>query len=78
VNFTKTFEITGKMNQMGMDMFTEGEGESTGAFWFDNDKGLFISEEFTMTQDLTIAITGQTQMTIPSSQTINMKVNLIE
>jgi len=78
VNFSKTFEITGKINQMGMDMFTEGEGESTGTYWFDQEKGIFVAEEFTMTQDLIIAITGQTQMTIPSSQTINMKVMLIE
>lgn len=78
VNYSKIFEITGKINQMGMDMFTEGDGESTGSYWFDHEKGIFVAEEFTMTQDLIIAITGQTQMTIPSSQTINMKVYLIE
>jgi hypothetical protein len=78
VNYRKVFEITGKMKQMGMEMFSEGEGETTGTYWFDAEKGLFIAEEFTLNQDITIAITGQTQMTIPSSQTINMKVFLIE
>jgi hypothetical protein len=78
VNYKKTFEIAGKIRQMGMDMFMEGDGGSSGSFWFDDGKGLFVADESTMTQDITIAITGQTQMTIPSSQTINMKTYLIE
>jgi hypothetical protein len=78
VNYKKTYEITGKIRQMGMDMFMEGNGESTGSYWFDVEKGLFIADESALTQDITVAITGQTQMTIPSSQVIQMKTYLIE
>ena len=78
VNYKKTFEMGGKIRQMGMDMFMEGEGESSGSYWFDGEKGLFVADESTMTQDITLAITGQTQMTIPSSQSVNMKTTLIE
>ena len=78
VNYTKTFELTGKMNQMGMDMFLEGDGESTGTYWFDDALGLLISDESTLRQDITMALTGQAQMTIPSSQVVTMKNTLVE
>jgi hypothetical protein len=78
ISFKGTFELTGKIKQMGMDLFTEGNGETNGSFWVDVEKGVFISEESKTTQDITMAITGQTQMTIPSSQTITTKTILIE
>ena len=78
ISFKGTYESTGKMKQMGMDMYTEGSGETSGTFWVDLDKGIFITEESKTTQDMTMAITGQQQMTIPSTQTITSKTILLE
>lgn len=76
--FTETHEITGKMKQFGMDMFMEGEGETKGIYWFDPEKGLYVAQESETSQDITMAITGQAQMTIPSSQVIKQKAFLVE
>jgi len=78
LTYKKTYEITGKLQQMGMDMFMEGEGDAAGTYWFDVTQGLLIADESTVNQDITMAITGQTQMTIPSSQVIKMSNHLIE
>ena len=78
VTFKTTYEINGKMKQYGMEMFIEGEGNSDGAYWFDEGRGLLAGYEGVINQDVTIAITGQSQMTIPSSQVINQKITLIE
>ncbi len=78
ITYRKASELTGKLNQMGMDMFLEGEGETAGTFWFDNARGILIADESTMDQDVTIAITGQSQMTIPSTQSVKTRTYLIE
>jgi hypothetical protein len=78
LTYKKIYEITGKLQQMGMDMFMEGEGDAAGTYWFDVIQGLLIADESTVNQDITMAITGQTQMTIPSSQVIKMSNHLIE
>lgn len=78
VSYKNVYEIAGKVRQMGMEMFMEGEGEGTGTYWFDPAQGLYVADESVISQDITLAITGQTQMTIPSSQVINVKTKLIE
>jgi len=65
INYTGKTEITGKMKQMGMEFFIEGSGDVTGSFWFDFKSGIIISKETNSDQDLTLATTGQMQMTIP-------------
>ena len=60
--------MTGKMKQMGMDMVMEGSGDITGTVWFDPALGLLIEEQNNTSMEMTLALTGQTQMTIPMSQ----------
>jgi hypothetical protein len=71
-------EIGGKMNQMGMEFFMEGSGETSGTLWFDKETSIIISKESTNDQDMTMALTGQMQMTIPITSTTTSKFTLIE
>ncbi len=71
-------EATGKTMQMGMEMFIEGTGESKGSEWFDPVLGILVAKESVMNQDLTTAITGQMNMSIPSTQVIKTSFKLIK
>jgi hypothetical protein len=78
ITYTAKIEISGKMNQMGMEMFMEGNGDNKGTIWFDPKTGILISEESASTQDMTLAMTGQMSMTIPTTTTTKTIFNLIE
>ena len=78
ITFTGKMEIGGKMTEMGMDFFMEGTGDTSGTLWFDQKSGIIIAKESTNDQDLTMALTGQMQMTIPITQTIISKFTLLE
>lgn len=71
-------ETTGKMMQMGMEMFIEGTGESKGSVWFDPVSGILVAKESVINQDLTYAMTGQMNMSIPSTQVIRTSFKLIK
>jgi hypothetical protein len=71
-------ETTGKMMQMGMEMFIEGTAESNGTAWFDPVLGILVAKESVMNQDLTYAMTGQMNMSIPSTQVIKTSFKLIK
>jgi len=76
--FTSKSEITGKMIQMGMEMFLEGTGSSSGSAWFDLKQGILVARESVGEQDLTIALTGAMQMSIPSTQTMKSAFTLVD
>jgi hypothetical protein len=78
IEYKGTNETTGKMNQMGMDMFIEGTGEPVGTAWFDAELGLVIKTQSVMSTEMTMAMTGQNQMTIPMSQKISMTQTFVE
>jgi len=78
ITYTGKLEIGGKMTQMGMEFFIEGSGEKSGTLWFDQKSGVIIAKDNTSDQDLTMALTGQMQMTIPITQTNISKFTLIE
>jgi hypothetical protein len=69
-------ESTGKMKQMGMDLFLEGSSEMTGGAWIDPKAGLLVARESTTNQEMTYALTGQMKMTIPSTQVIKTSYRL--
>jgi hypothetical protein len=77
-DYKGTSETTGKMNQMGMDMFIEGTGEPSGTAWFDPEMGMVIKSESVMANEMTMAMTGQNQMTIPMTQKITTIQTLVE
>jgi len=78
IDFKGTTETTGKLKQMGMDLILEGNGEISGTVWFDPSAGLMTEVQTTTSMELTMAMTGQAQMTIPMSQKITSKQSLME
>ena len=67
-----------KMKQMNLDMVMEGSGEVSGTVWFDPARGLLIEDQNNTSIDMTMAVTGQTQMTIPMSQKVKTTQKLFE
>jgi hypothetical protein len=78
IAFTSKSETTGKMMQMGMEMFIEGSAETKGAAWIDPKLGILVAKESVTNQELTYALTGQMTMSIPSTQVIKSSYKLIE
>jgi len=78
IGFVSKSETTGKMTQMGMEMFLEGDGETRGAIWLDPVLGIVVAKETTSTQNMTYALTGQMKMSIPSTQIIKSTYSLVE
>jgi hypothetical protein len=62
---------------MGMDVFIEGKGKLRGTIYFDDKAGLVVKEEGQNDTDLTAAITGQQNMTIPMTQSAKVTRTLM-
>ncbi len=60
--------IEGKGSMMGNEVFMEGKGKFLGTIFFDDGMGLVVKEEGQNDTDITAAITGQQNMTIPMTQ----------
>jgi hypothetical protein len=71
--YTGKLEVNTKSTMMGMDVFTEGTGTMTGVFYFDDKAGIFVADEGKTDMEMTAAITGQQNMTIPISSSTKMK-----
>jgi hypothetical protein len=80
ITYTGTMQIEGKGSMMGMEIFTEGKGTVTGTFYFDPAAGIMVAEESKTESDMTAAMTGQQNMTIPisSSSTTTRALRAIE
>jgi hypothetical protein len=80
ITYTGTLTIEGKGSMMGMEMFTEGKGTLSGAWFFDPAAGITIAEEGQQETDATVALTGQQTMTMPitSSSKITRLLRSIE
>ncbi len=75
ISYTGTVSIEGDMEQQGMKMFMEGDGETKGDFLFDEKKGVYCSGVGETEMDMTIALTGGQNMTIPMTQIMKIKVS---
>lgn len=69
--------IEGKGSMMGMDVFMEGKGKLRGTIYFDDTAGLVVKEEGQNDTDMTAAITGQQNMTIPMTQSAKVTRTLM-
>lgn len=78
VTYTGTATTAGKGTMMGMELFVEGTGKSTGTFYFDAAKGMFVRNEARMENETTMAATGQQNMTIPISASTETVLSLKE
>lgn len=70
IDFAGKMSITGKGSMMGMEIFVEGSGTTSGAVFVDPKTGLPLLEESKTEMETTAALTGQQNMTIPSSQSV--------
>jgi hypothetical protein len=70
--------ITGRSSRMGMEMFTEGDGKTSGTIFFDLKQGVVIVSEKEDQNEMTMAMTGQQNMTIPMSSTNKSTQVLLE
>ncbi len=78
ITYTGTASTAGKGSMMGMELFVEGTGKSTGTFYFDPEKGMFVRNEAKQENETTMAATGQQNMTIPISSTTETTFSLRE
>jgi hypothetical protein len=78
IKLESTGTIDGVGQQMGMDVALEGDIEGNGTFYFAYKKGVYVKytgESFT---EMTAALSGQMNMTIPISQESNSEVKLVD
>lgn len=68
LNYSGTIAISGKGNMRGMDLFMEGTGKSEGFAYYNPQASLIVYSESTTEIDMSIAISGQQNMTMPMTQ----------
>lgn len=73
LSYTGKMTVATKGTMSGMNVFTEGTGTMSGVAYFDRSAGVFVGDEGKSDMELTAAVTGQQNMTIPISQTTTMK-----
>ncbi len=78
VTYTGNVSVEGKGSQMGNEFFFEGSGKAEGTFYFAPEEGLLVSEEVITDQEMTIAISGQVNMTIPQTTSTHSKTVLVK
>jgi hypothetical protein len=78
VTYTGTSATAGKGSMRGLDLFVEGTGKTSGTFYFDADKGMFVRNEAKAESETTMAATGEQNMTIPISSTTSTVLSLKE
>ncbi|MFZ5518843.1 MAG: DUF6263 family protein [Candidatus Zhuqueibacterota bacterium] len=78
ITYTNKMLIEGEGEQMGMSMTIEGDGEGKGHFLFDKKAGMIFGAESETEMDLTIAVSGAQNMTMPMTQFIKAKVSLVK
>ncbi len=70
IGFNGEIGIEGKGSMMGMDLFMEGKGKTSGTLLFDPAGGLLVQEASSTDTEMTAAVTGQQNMTIPISSAL--------
>ncbi len=78
ITYAGTQNITGKGMQMGMEMFIEGTGKSEGYYLLDKKSNMVFFSDGNTELDMSIAVTGQQNMTIPMTQSIKTTIKVEE
>jgi hypothetical protein len=76
--FALSSDYSGKVIQMGMDVFLEGTRDAKGTIWFDPASGIMVRKESNEQMDLTMALTGSMTMSIPMTENIKSTITLVE
>ncbi len=78
IQHTGTVGLDGEMEQGGMNLFLEGDGDIKGEILFDVKNGCLYSHSSETEMDLTIATSGQQNMTIPMMQYVKVKISRLK
>jgi len=78
IAYSSTMTINGKGKMMGMEMFMEGTGKSEGFSYFDPKSSMVVYCESNAELDMSIAVSGQQNMTIRMTQSIKAVMKLEE
>jgi hypothetical protein len=70
--------VKGDWKQMGMNFFIEGEGPNSGTAYFALKEGVLVAQLADVQLENTIALTGQMNMTLPSSSSSKSTMVLIK
>lgn len=70
IAYTGALSINGKGNMQGMDLFMEGTGKTEGFTYFDPKTSMIVYTESNTEMDMSIAISGQQNMTMPMTQSM--------
>jgi hypothetical protein len=70
IGYKGEISLEGKGSMMGMDLFMEGKGKTAGTLFFDPAAGVLVQEVSSTDSDVTAAVTGQQNMTIPISSSL--------
>lgn len=76
INYSSTLENAGQAQMQGMEFYIEGNGVQKGVVYVDLKRGIVIKEELTTENDMTLALSGQQNMTIPMTQKFTVKRSL--
>lgn len=68
--------LNGEGERMGANFTIDGDIEGKTTYYFAYTKGCFLKLNTRSITESTIAVTGQTNMTIPMSQEANLEINL--
>jgi hypothetical protein len=77
IGYKGDIAVEGKGAMMGMELFLEGKGKTSGTFIFDPVQGLSVKENSSTDTEMTAAVTGQQSMTIPMSTSTTTTRRLI-
>jgi hypothetical protein len=78
ISYAGKISTNGKINQMGMDIYTEGTGKVSGMLFFDHAQGMLVYDESMADVESTMAVTGQQNMTIPMTTSTKTIRELLE
>jgi hypothetical protein len=70
IGYAGDITLEGKGSMRGMELFMEGKGKTSGTLNFDYGDGLIVQEASNSDTEMTAAVTGQENMTIPMSQSL--------
>lgn len=73
-----TLSLEGEGSMQGMKFFLEGDGDIQRTLYFAPKEGVLVSSEDQTDIEMTIAITGQMNMTIPSTQSTKSSITLVK
>lgn len=78
IKFDGSVAFDGEGEQMGMKLYMEGDGDTKGEFLFHENDGIYHGGTSETSMDMTIAMTGAQNMTIPMTQFMKIKITKLK